>query len=76
MPRVGLVGTVVLLVGILGRDTTASLWAVLAGVLMLLTAVLVAWRLIFGALFSIGLWMIGLAAVSYTHLTLPTTPYV
>ena len=63
MPRVALVGTVVLLAGILGRDTAAGLWAVLAGVLMLLTAVLVGWRLIYGALFSAGLWLIGLAAL-------------
>ena len=63
MPRVALVGMVVLLAGILGRDTAAGLWAVLAGVLMLLTAVLVGWRLIYGALFSAGLWLIGLAAL-------------
>ena len=63
MPRVALVGMVVLLAGILGRDSAAGLWAVLAGVLMLLTAVLVGWRLIFGALFSAGLWLIGLAAL-------------
>ena len=41
MPRVALAGMVVLLAGILGRDTTAGTWAILAGVLMLLTAVLV-----------------------------------
>ena len=63
MPRIALVGMVVLLAGILGRDSAVGLWAVLAGVLMLLTAVLVAWRLIYGALFSAGLWLIGLAAL-------------
>ena len=63
MPRLALVGMVVLLAGVLGRDTAAGLWAVLAGVLMWLTAALVAWRLIYGALFSAGLWMIGLAAL-------------
>ena len=133
LPRFALVGMVVLLVGIVERDSAAGLWVLLAGVLALVTAGLVAWRLIYGALFAAGLWMVGLAgllrslpaeaaghrywvlllgagllvlvwpfaairqrrtgsrgvvrrwsgrarrndgAVSYTHLTLPTTPYV
>ena len=63
LPRVALIGMVVLLAGIVGRDTAAGLWAVLAGVLLLLTFGLVAWRLIYGAMFSAGTWLIGLAAL-------------
>ena len=40
MPKVALVGMVILLAGMVGRDTAAGRWAVLAGVLILLTAVI------------------------------------
>ena len=63
MPRFALVGLLVVLVGVVERDSPAGLWAVLAGVLALVTAGLVAWRLIYGALFTAGLWMVGLAGL-------------
>jgi hypothetical protein len=63
MPRFALVGMVVLLVGFIERDSAAGLWALLPGVLALVTAGLVAWRLIYGALFAAGLWLIGLAGL-------------
>jgi type IV secretion system protein VirD4 len=40
-----------------------TLWVLLVGVLSLVTAALVAWRLVFGALFAVALWMIGLAVL-------------
>ena len=63
MPRFALLGMVVFLVGIMERNSAAGRWALLAGVLALVTAGLVAWRLVCGALFAAGLWMIGLAGL-------------
>ena len=66
MPRFALVGVFVLLVGIVERDSETGRWALLAGVLALITAALVAWRLIYGTLFAAGLWMVGLAGLMRT----------
>jgi hypothetical protein len=54
---------VVLLTGIIERNSVAGRWVLLAGALALVTVVLVAWRLIYGALFAAGLWLIGLAGL-------------
>jgi hypothetical protein len=61
MPRFAVVGAILLLVGIVERDSAAGRWVLLAGVLSPVTVALVAWRLVHGALFAAGLWMIGLA---------------
>jgi type IV secretion system protein VirD4 len=63
MPRFAFVGLLMLLVGIIERDSTAGRWILLARVLSLVTAALVAWRLVYGALLAAGLWLIGLAGL-------------
>jgi hypothetical protein len=50
-----------LVVGIVERDSAAGRWVLPVGVLALVMVALVAWRLVYGALFAAGLWMIGLA---------------
>jgi type IV secretion system protein VirD4 len=58
-PGAGAAGAVLVAAGVLAWGHPAGLWLVAAGVLCVATFVLVAWRLVYGAALSLGLWLVG-----------------
>jgi type IV secretion system protein VirD4 len=60
-PWVGLTGVLLLAVGVLAWGHPAAVWLARTGVLCLATFVLVAWRLVYGAALSTGVWLLGAA---------------
>ena len=63
MPKCALAGVILVLVGIASRHSAAGRWVLLAGVLAMVTAVLVGWRLVYGSMLAAGLWMVGLSGL-------------
>jgi hypothetical protein len=61
LPWVGCTGALLLTAGVLAWGQPAALWLATIGVLCLATFALVAWRLLYGAALSAGLWLLGCA---------------
>jgi type IV secretion system protein VirD4 len=61
MPKTAGVGAVALVLGWAGRGHAGAGWVIGVGVLLLATAGLVLWRVIYGGWVAAGLWTLGLA---------------
>ena len=67
-PWAGCAGVVLAGAGVMLHGNPASAWLLTAGVLCLVTFVLVGWRLVYGCALSLGLWLL---AVTWALATLP-----
>src|SRR6266545_4428418 len=71
LPKATGVGVLAVMIGVVTRDYPAGRWLIAAGVVLLVSLILLAWRQVQGAAIAAGLWLVFLGVVLHA---LPNTP--